>query len=500
MNMVSAATTRWTAIAPGWWRGLYIAVPLFLFASGCGAQSTLELNEEGADAVVLTLRTPATEIFAEYPPLVAGEVASWLVHVTRRSDFSPHSTGTAALTIGETEGTPVTAYSRGIFRPAVTVPPAGTYSAHLQLLGGDYEERIDLGSVTVYGSLDDVQPAAFGEAGVTFTKEDQWSEQFGVTEATIGSLQRSIPIRGVIAPAPARVADVVAPVSGVLIAERNLQAPAKGARVTQGEELAHILPLFSESSLAAIAARVDEAQTELDRIEQLYEIGAVPASRLQHARRALAVAQSAVPQLGGAVDGEDHHVLRAPLSGFVEERDKVAGATVDVGDRVYRIVDPDVVWVELLLRAPQAQYAQQIESVTFSTEGSSQVFGSDRLVIVASEVDEASRTLSVTFEVQNPAHALSIGLFVSGQAQIAGSETGVLVPNSAVFMEDGQPVGFVQVSGETFARRPLTLGASDGTHTVVSAGIGQGEFYVSQGAHAVYLASLNISGGAGHTH
>ena len=55
--------------------------------------------------------------------------------------------------------------------------------------------------------------------------------------------------------------------------------------------------------------------------------------------------------------------------------------------------------------------------------------------------------------------------------------------------------------GETFERRVLTLGASDGTRTQVVAGIRPGEMVVTTGAYQVRLASMSstpMSGGHAH--
>ena len=68
--------------------------------------------------------------------------------------------------------------------------------------------------------------------------------------------------------------------------------------------------------------------------------------------------------------------------------------------------------------------------------------------------------------------------------------------------EDGQPVAYVQTEGESFERRPLGLGATDGSYTLVERGVEAGEYVVTTGAYQVYLASLSTGeiGDHGHPH
>ena len=45
--------------------------------------------EEEAPAIAVTAWSPRTELFMEYPPLVAGAQARFAIHLTNLEDFSP---------------------------------------------------------------------------------------------------------------------------------------------------------------------------------------------------------------------------------------------------------------------------------------------------------------------------------------------------------------------------------------------------------------------------
>ena len=440
----------------------------------------------------------------EYPPLVAGaDPAPWLIHLTRRSDHSPISDGTVSVQIGTVTIPAVTATSQGVFSPEVSLSVSGTFAATVTFDGPNHRERIALGPVVVYASSSDIPASGYEEAGIIVTKEVQWSLPMRIEQAQEGDVRRSVLAPGVIEAAASRTAEVVAPVSGLLLARANLSIPAEGARVARDDVLATIAPLSTESSFAAVKARTEQARQELDRLTRLHEIGAVPQNRFLNAQREFNVAQSALQALGGvsgAASENHHYVVRAPITGFVEDRAIIAGEAVDVGDLLFRIVDASSVWLRLLLHVRDTGHANNIEGVSFTVEGSDRVYTSTDLIAVGSEIATENRTLPVIFAVPNTDRSLRIGLFADTRVILGTRESGVLLPDDAVQKEDGAAVVYVQVDGERFARRPVVLGGSDGTHTVVASGVEPGEYVVTHGAYSVYLASVTIGGGAAHHH
>jgi multidrug efflux pump subunit AcrA (membrane-fusion protein) len=85
--------------------------------------------------------------------------------------------------------------------------------------------------------------------------------------------------------------------------------------------------------------------------------------------------------------------------------------------------------------------------------------------------------------------------------ETARSEEAVAIPDSAIVEEGGQPVAFVQVSGETFEKRELKLGIRDGNFVQVLDGVKEGERVVTKGAYAIRLSSVSgVIPAHGHAH
>jgi multidrug efflux pump subunit AcrA (membrane-fusion protein) len=127
--------------------------------------------------------------------------------------------------------------------------------------------------------------------------------------------------------------------------------------------------------------------------------------------------------------------------------------------------------------------------------------GTGRLVFVGIQVDTATRTVPLIYEVRNPENHLRVGQSVNLYVETARAEDTLAVPSSAIVEEDGRPIAFVQVGGETFQKRDLTTGIRDGDWVQVLSGITEGERVVTKGAYAIRLASVSSAIPAhGHVH
>lgn len=71
-------------------RTLSLLLPAAL-VSGCSrvSEPARTSNDDDPPAVAVTVWSERTELFMEYPPLVAGEQVRFAIHLTDLADFSP---------------------------------------------------------------------------------------------------------------------------------------------------------------------------------------------------------------------------------------------------------------------------------------------------------------------------------------------------------------------------------------------------------------------------
>ncbi len=484
---------------------------LATLAVGCTGGTAAEDDhghEHGGTAV--TVWTDASELFFEYPTLVAGQTSEpWAVHVTRLSDFAPMTEGNLRLRFERRDGgafvtEPLPPARPGIFTPTPTIPEPGIYRLVVEVNGPQLTDRIVAGAVQVFTSEDEAPhpPDPVGE--ITFLKEQQWPIAFMVEEAEIREVERSIEARGEVIPAAGAEAVVTAPVDGIVRASRP---PGEGQSVRAGQTLAAVqLPGaggggVTAADLVSVRARIEELERETARVERLYAVEAVPQTRLLESRHALETAQAELAALRGGGAAGDAIPVTAPISGVVAERMLSPGARVVAGQPLYRIVNPRNLRLRLDIPARYAAEGLDAEDAVFTVEGGDRRYRAEGRVGAAPVIDPNTRTLPVHLAVPSEDGTLRAGMLADALVFLGGRERGMTIPVAAVQEEDGQPVAYVQTGGESFARRPLRLGPSDGEFVIVESGIEAGEMVVTEGAYAVHLASLNTSEiGHGHAH
>ncbi|MDT8341494.1 MAG: efflux RND transporter periplasmic adaptor subunit [Longimicrobiales bacterium] len=479
-----------------------------LSACGEGEPAAEEHEHEGTE--VVTQWNEATELFLEYPYLLGGRsTGNWAIHLTDMDDFQPIRSGTLTVNFLQNgavaESYTVEGVARdGIFLLDPFAPAAGAYQVELILESPQADSRHLLEEVQVYVGEEDLPHAHVEEDGgaIAFLKEQQWQIPFAVAEAVVDTLHRTVWVPGEVAAADGAMVQVSAPVDGIADAAANRHAPSVGERVRAGEVLVVLLPTAQDGSFAQALARVERLEREAARAQRLYDAGAIAEKRLEESRHDLEVARAEAEALGAAGTQGDYRLrLAAPISGEVASRTFVPGGRVAAGEALYTLVDPARGWLRLRLPADEAAAVPPGARATFTLEGSEAVLESGPLISVGSVMDPVTRTVPAVFDLSGLTRRFTFGQLARAAVPVDGTVTGLVVPNSAIVDDNGTLVAYVQAGGETFERRVLNLGATDGRRTVVLSGIEAGEMVTTTGAYQVRLASM--SGGefaGGHAH
>src|SRR5215212_8308976 len=88
-------------------RNIWIGLALAASVVACRPQATAPETE--TPTLDVTDWTDKTELFMEYPPLVAGKTALFAVHLTQMHDFKPVTAGQAKVEFTPEAGGPPTA-------------------------------------------------------------------------------------------------------------------------------------------------------------------------------------------------------------------------------------------------------------------------------------------------------------------------------------------------------------------------------------------------------
>ncbi|MBI2818794.1 MAG: efflux RND transporter periplasmic adaptor subunit [Acidobacteria bacterium] len=463
----------------------------------------------------------------EYPPLVVGSQGRAAVHFTSLGSFKPVSEGRVTIELRkdsqvvqsfETEGPS----SPGIFGVDLEPRQAGRYLLVVSLHAPNLEDSHELGEATVYDKPEEVSVASAApqEETIPFLKEQQWTLDFATEPAAEREIRESLRVSAEIRPRSGGEAEIAAPISGRISTSTIL--PLVGQTVSQGQPVAALIPPSPmagdlptlELALADAQGELQIARRDRERVDRLLEVGAIPAWRLHHAQvgEAQATARvkaakdrldqySATREANGVPGNESLFLVRAPISGVVTNVLVTSGKNVGQGETLLHIVAVDRVYVVASVPEVAAHRITQLTGAEIELPGAARFLPARQLVSVSRWIDPNSRTLSVIYEVDNTERQLAIGQALSVRLFLSRISTTLAVPEGAIIDDGGRPVIFVQVAGESFARRPVRLGARASGYVQVLEGLSPGERVVAKGAYLIRLAALSPQIPAhGHVH
>jgi membrane fusion protein, heavy metal efflux system len=386
----------------------------------------------------------------------------------------------------------------------------------------DLNDLHPLGSVSIYADAAQAGAAHREEKGASifFVKEQQWAMEFATETAQERTLRRSLKVPGEIRARTGGEAEVTAPIAGRLSAS-HLPA-AIGTLVTKGQVLAALIPRTANlADRASLELAVSEATTalglaqkDLERVERLLAAGAIPAKRVEEAKgresteaARLTAAQRRLDQYETTRQAEGEpgkdalFLLRSPLSGVVAKAHGTAGASVEEGGSLYKIVAVDTVYAVANVPESEAVSLRRVSGAEVEIPGVDEPVALGKAISIGRIVDPESRTFSVIYAANNSKRLLAIGQSVFIRLYTSETIKAPAVPVSAVIDDGGRPVVYVQVAGELFERRPVRLGNQDAGYLQVVDGIKPAERVVTQGAYLIRLAALSPQIPAhGHVH
>jgi len=182
--------------------------------------------------------------------------------------------------------------------------------------------------------------------------------------------------------------------------------------------------------------------------------------------------------------------LRAPISGRLSEVVATLGASYDEGAQLFRVVRTDRLELEVQVPAADVAVARQAAHVALEIPGIPKALEIDpHHVHHPGVIDATTRALPLQMEIPNPGEQLLIGQV--GTAVLYGRDRQKVpvLPADAVLMEAGRPYVWVQVGGESFARRFVEVAAREGDVVGIKSGVKPGERVVTRGSYDVQLAS-----------
>ena len=340
--------------------------------------------------------------------------------------------------------------------------------------------------------------------------------QLHYADAAMRPLVRSVPATGIVTYDELRLARIVPPARGRILA---IDAVV-GEHVQAGQRLA-VLDNFdlsaARSGVASAQAAVGQAQSQLAaanaallRAEDLVHTGGMAQSELDTRRAAAAAAQAelrtqqaslqqwqdalqrlmpispgnAAATAAGAPDPRDSEgAIVAPFGGVVDAVALSAGQMVDPSQPVFTVADLSTVWVPLQVPEDQISAVQVGDTAAITVDAYPGRTFTGRVAYIADKVDPNTGTVMVRCEVPNADGALRVDMFANGTIAAPLNRSAVLVPDSALQNVNGQQAVFSPTGNGHFAWHAVHPGLSTGGYTQILSGVSPGTPVVTDGSY-----------------
>jgi RND family efflux transporter MFP subunit len=492
--------------------GLLLATLTFLVS--CTHDHDHETVEEGHEhgAISVTQYTDSTEIFMEYSPLLVKQEAEFLIHLSDLKNFKAVTQGVLTAEFINDNGNKITVTENepardGIYIPSVVFDNAGIYKMTITLNGDQVSDVIVVDDVRVYASSSELPHIHEEETSdISFLKEQQWKIEFANEPVQKRGMQKSIHATGEIKPKPENYAKVVSPVKGTVLAKHNLKINSVGDFVKSGEVLLIISPSADASiNVQRIKSEYLLAETEYQRVKNLYERKAVSLKRLDEARSDFDAKKSSYNSLTDQIKITDNgYAILSPIAGYIEQINFSLGENLESGEELFTIVNPNRLILQANIPSAHSENVMTSDDASFRIEGIKKEYSirelNGRKISVGAGLNQTNRTIPVYYEFNNPQNKIKIGMFAEVFVKIGQVEESLAIPESAIVNEDGLHTAYVQLEGEAFEKRILKTGIIDQGYVQILEGLKEGERIVTKGAYQVRLAALSPESAIGHGH
>jgi Cu(I)/Ag(I) efflux system membrane fusion protein/cobalt-zinc-cadmium efflux system membrane fusion protein len=269
-----------------------------------------------------------------------------------------------------------------------------------------------------------------------------------------------------------RMADINVKLDGWI---RDLYVDYTGQLIRQGQPL---FTLYSPDLLATqneyLLALKTRDQMKTSTVADARDY----AERLVDAARQRLTLWDLPPEEIAALDEtrqpRDAIMFRAPVGGYVLEKQALKGMRVMPGQTLYKVADLSVVWVEADIYEQEMPLARVGQAATVTLDAYPGESFTGRAIYIYPFVEENTRTVKVRFQFANTRGRLKPGMFANVEMQ-GGGGAGLTVPADAVLDSGTQQVVFVAQGEGMFTPREVRIGRRLGERIEIVSGVKEGE-------------------------
>jgi cobalt-zinc-cadmium efflux system membrane fusion protein len=289
---------------------------------------------------------------------------------------------------------------------------------------------------------------------------------------------------------PGRTVKVLPPLAGRVV---SLKVQL-GERVTQGQELA----VIDSGDLAQAYSDDQKGRTVLtltrqilDRQLALEKGGGAAVKDREQAQSDYAQAQfefdraeTRLRSLGVSADqlqGTRQLSLKAPITGSITDLEVAPGDFLnDPTATIMTIANLDTIWVTANVPEKDTSFVFAGQSVDVAFPAYAGETFSGKVLFVSDVLEPDTRRTKVRIAFDNPSKHFKPNMFASASF-MAPTVSQIMVPTSALVMNNNNTSVFIEVAPWAFERRNVEISYQEGEDAVIKSGVNAGERIVVRG-------------------
>ena len=303
------------------------------------------------------------------------------------------------------------------------------------------------------------------------------------TRATAAEVPVTLKLAGRIVPDPHAHGDVEASLLG-RIEPPSAGLPVLGDAVHKGQVLGYVVPAVGVVDRTQVRRQIAQLTTEIrvetENLEILKQFTFVPFrdGKIYQSEQRIAGLRrerdALLPML------QTQEALRSPTDGVISISTAIAGRIVHPGEKVFEIVNPQLLWVEASAPDPTtAESAQRVARASATTpEGQTLA-----LAFVGSGLTVQQQSTPILFRIENPPDGLRVGRPVTVTVQSENrSQRGLPMTRDALTIgSDGVQEVWEQSEPEVFLPHAVRTQDLDGRSVLIVDGLKEGAHVVISG-------------------
>lgn len=494
---------------------LFIIITALVLASCANpGTSKKEVETDTLPSLSYTIYTQQSELFAEFRTLVVGDTTKLAGHFTHLGEFFKAITeGSITLTLIvdgiRVSQTSSVSSSPGIFRYAFVPAKVGTGKMVFDVKNIEFTDQIVIENVTVYPDAKTAEASQKEEHKgneISYLKEQAWKVEFANIAVTRQSFNEIIKTTGEILPAQGDEIVVTANTNGIVTFAGN--KVVTGNAVRAGEMLftisgKNLTEGNTESRYNLVKIAYEKAKSDYDRAEELVKDHIVSQKDYQETKARYETEQANFNNLSRNYQAGGQKGV-SPISGFVKNVLVRQGQYVTIGQPIASVSQNK----SLVLKADVSQkYFSKLPSIVsanFKTAYDNKTYSIEslngHLLSYGKSNDSGTPFIPVTFSFDNKGEVVP-GSLVEVFLKLQPFDGALVIPVTALIEEQGIFYAYVQTAGESFVKRELKPGGTDGINVLVLSGLAEGERVVTKGGYQIKLSSASGTIPAhGHAH